>query len=277
MVLGNWLRSSYSKHTLAGRKGRILAKAYRKIQKWDQWLEQFPGRGVLAAESQFLHHLLSQFYGNQTLLIGTPHQYTLLKSSIMPNQLLLGPLLTHNSVKHHRSIESELHDLPIASGSLDLVLVPHILEYLDNPQQLLSEACRIVKPEGHIIVCGFNPYSLWGIKKWFSRDTDIPWTGSFIQPSTIKKWLQLADFKLVTQSMVLFRPPVQKETTFKKLKFLEWLGRKCFRPFGGVYILVAQAKVVPLTPIKLRWKQQLSGMRLPTIGVPRPTLRNSRR
>ena len=50
-------------------------------------------------------------------------------------------------------------------GSIDLVILPHILECIDNPRQLLAEACRIIKPEGHIIICGFNPHSLWGLKK----------------------------------------------------------------------------------------------------------------
>lgn len=53
-------------------------------------------------------------------------------------------------------------------------------------------------------------------------------------------------------------------------------GRKCHVPTGGVYLIVAQAKVIPLTPIKLTWKQKLSDVRLPAIGMPRPTIRNQR-
>lgn len=252
-----------------------MAKTYRKIQQWNHWLGHLPGRHVLDAEKKFLPHLISQYYGKHVLLIGTPKQHLLLKSSMMPIQHLLGPLLSHQHLNNVGSIESELVELPIASGSVDMVILPHMLEYLDNPRQLLAEACRVVKPEGHIIICGFNPLSLWGLRKWLARGKHIPWSGNFIAPMQIKSWLSLVDFKLVRQSMILFRPPITHEKIYKKLKFMEWLGKKCFKPFGGVYVLVAQAKVTPLTPIKLRWKQQLSNVRLPSaIRVSGPSIRN---
>jgi SAM-dependent methyltransferase len=291
MVLGNFYRSSYSKRiiftlTVAAlfcyrsskssiEEGITLAKTYRKIQQWDHWLNHASGAHVLDAEQKFLPHLISQYYGKHALLIGTPKQQVLLKASVMPIQHLLSPLPSHHHVKNMGSIESDLVELPLASGSVDMVILPHMLEYLDNPRQLLSEACRIVKPEGHIIICGFNPFSFWGLRKLFARHKNIPWSGSFIAPTQIKSWLGLADFKLVRQSMILFRPPITNAKVYKRLKFLEWLGKKCFAPLGGVYVLVAQAKVIPLTPIKLRWKQQLSNVRLPrTIGVPGPSIRN---
>jgi SAM-dependent methyltransferase len=251
-----------------------LAKTYRKIQHWDRWLGHFPGESVLTAEKKFLPHLLAQYYGNQALLIGTPRQHVLLKSCDIPNQYLLTPLLSHGHHGNIRTIESELHELPVASGSIDLVVLPHILEQIDNPRQLLSEACRIIKPEGHIIICGFNPHSLWGLKKLWVKNDAAPWSGNFINASSIKKWLGFADFELMKQSTLLFRPPVNNESVFNKLKFLEWFGRKSHIPFGGVYTLVAQAKVIPLTPIKLRWQQKLYDVKLRSIGMPKPTVRN---
>ena len=68
--------------------------------------------------------------------------------------------------------------------------------------------------------------------------------------------------------------PIEELSTFRKLKFMEWLGRRCWSPFGGVYMLVAQAKVIPLTPIKLSWKQKVTNIQLAPIGVPRPTIRD---
>jgi SAM-dependent methyltransferase len=252
-----------------------LAKTFRKIQQWDHWLGSFPGQSILDTEKKMLPQILTNYYGNQILLIGTPRQQAIIKSSSIPNRIILSPMFNdskHNSIQ---CVESDLHELPIASGSVDLVVLPHILEYLDNPRQLFSEACRIVKPEGHIIICGFNPSSLWGLKKLWANASKIPWSGSFIQTSLIKKWLGLADFKLKKQMTIFHRPPVAYEKIFNNLKFLEWLGTKCHSPFGGIYILIAQAKVIPLTPIKLRWQQKLSDVRLPAIGgMPRPTIRN---
>ncbi len=248
-----------------------MPKLYRMTQHWDHWLTQFLGQHVVAAERRCLQQLLSSYYGKYALLLGVPQQQGLLKSTVMPCQYLMTPLLV-NKNKFTEVIESEFYELPFASGSVDLVLVPHTLEHLDNPRKLLSEACRIVKPEGHIIILGFNPMSLWGLKKTMTTANVTPWNSHFIQSTTVKKWLGLADFELVLQDTFLFRPPTRHQRLFRKLTFLEWLGNKCYKPFGGVYVLIAKAKVVPLTPIRMRWQQKLSSLHA---TFPGPSMRDS--
>lgn len=169
-----------------------MAKAHRTIQHWDHWLTQSLGGRVLEAEQQFLPHLLTDCYGKHALLIGVPHQHVLLKFSSISHQVLLSPLI--NKYKMMTSIESDLHELPIHDASIDLVLLPHTLEFIDNPRQLLSEACRVVKPEGFIIIFGFNPYSLWGLKKRFTQHQGMPWTGNFIPASSVKKMVTIGRF-----------------------------------------------------------------------------------
>jgi len=247
-----------------------LAKTYRAIHQWDHWLQHALGRSVLDAEQEILFSLLEQRYGKHAVLLGSPQQQRLLNASVMPHYVLISPLIN----KDHAiaSIESGFYELPIASGCVDLVLLPHTLELLDNPQQLLMEACRIVKPEGHIIIFGFNSFSLWGLKKRWMQGKHMSWPGNFIQINTIKKWLALSDFQLTKQTMLLFRPPMQHASFYKKLKYIEWVGQKFLSSFGGAYMIMAQAKTIPLTPIKLRWQQQLSGMHA---SIPRPTIRIS--
>lgn len=249
-----------------------MAKTYRTIQQWNHWLTHFLGKSILDAEEKALTALLAGKFGKSTILIGVPHQNILLQASNLPCRYLLGPLLHRD--KYIRYIESAFYELPLQSGSVDQVILPHTLEFLDNPNQLLSEACRVVKPEGHIFILGFNPYSLWGIKKHFGKDKAIPWSGNFISALTVKKWLGLADFELEKQEMVLFRPPTQHFSLYKKLKFLEWLGKKCYKPFGGIYLLQARAKVTPLTPIRMHWTQEISGIGIRAGTLPGPSIRN---
>lgn len=249
-----------------------MARTYRIVLQWNHWLTTFLGKGLLNSEHKALSRLLVDQYGKTSLLLGVPHQYTLLKNSTLPYQFLLGPLLTHD--KNFHAIEATFYELPIQSGSVDQVILPHTLELIDNPHQLLSEACRIIKPEGHIFILGFNPYSLWGLKKYLSKGLNTPWSGNFISASVVKKWLALADFELENHRMLLFRPPTQHQSLFNKLNFLEWLGDKCYNPFGGVYILQAKAKVIPLTPIRLHWTQELSGVNISPGSIPGPSIRN---
>lgn len=248
-----------------------MVKTYRTVQQWETWLTHFLGMSILETEQAFLADLLADRYGKYALLIGLPTQHELLKSSVIANRIVLSPLVNKN--KYIKFIESEFYELPLFSGSLDLVILPHTLEFIDNPHQLLSEACRVVKPEGDIIIFGFNPWSLWGIKKWWVESKNVPWSGNFIPANRVKKWLALADFELIMHKMLLYRPPLRHPLLYQKLKWLDWLAQKCQMPLGNLYVLVAKAKTIPLSPIKLHWKQRLPAL---SVTIPGPTMRDSR-
>lgn len=247
--------------------------SHRSIIHWNQWLSQKLGRLVIQAERAILGSLLTGTYGKHAILIGVPAQEELLKLFDFPCRSLLAP--SYSQLQELRVIESSFHELPIASGSIDLVVLPHALELVDNPRQLLAEACRIVKPEGHLIICGFNPFSLWGLKKIFRQQESIFSALHFLKMRLVKEWLNLSDFELVKETTTFYRPPLQNQQILKKLQFLEQLGSQCHLPVGGVYILMAKAKVIPLTPIRLRWKQTLAKVAVPTT-IPGPTARNSK-
>lgn len=241
-----------------------MAHGYRNLQQWNQWLTQHNlGSSIIKAEQQVLSLLLKNHFGKNALLIGTPEQQVLLDSTTMPRHALLSPLTNHHH--YQRYIEGDLHELPILTGSIDLVLLPHTLEFVDNARQLLSEACRIIKPEGLIVISGFNPYSAWGIKKYIGKKNKrTPWAGRLIPPYQIRSWLNLADFLMEKQTSAMFRPPINHANVFEKLHFLEKVGNVCFPKLGGVYIILARAKVIPLTPIRMKWKQQFGGIRIST-------------
>lgn len=241
-----------------------MPHGYRTLQHWNQWLgKEYLGGCLLEAERAQLSKLLFRHFGKHALLIGVPQQLDLLKATAIPCHTLVTPLIAHEKRTNY-IIEGDWHDLPIATGSIDLVMLPHALEFVNNPRQLLAEACRVVKPEGLILICGFNPYSAWGLKKQFSKQKALPWSGNFTHANEIKKWLHLADFAMEKESTFLFRPPLTKASWFEKLHILESIGGKIAPALGGVYVLLARAKVIPLTPIKMRWKQQLSGVRIST-------------
>lgn len=247
--------------------------SHRSIVDWNQWLRAGLGQLVLQAEQGVVKCYAADKFGKHALLIGVPHQNSLLISlEIIPFHLLLTPLQPTQEAGM-KSIQSHLYELPIASGSVDMVILPHTLELVDNPRQLLAEACRIVKPEGHLIISGFNPYSLWGIIKISRRKNGVIPDLNFLKYKTVRQWLKLSDFELVKHSTVLYAPPIKNQQLVKKLQFLEWLGNKCHLPWGAVYIMMARAKVIPLTPIRLRWKQSLATLPIPT-RIPGPTVRN---
>lgn len=240
-----------------------MVHGYKTIQHWDQWLTQHQlGQNLLHAEKQALDQLLDKHFGKHALLLGVPRQSALLKANSIIYHTVLSPFAEKDDSAH--SVETNFHELPIATGSIDLVLLPHTLEFVDNPRQLLAEACRVIKPEGLIVICGFNPYSLWGLHKLFTKQKAMPWKANFIQASKVKSWLHLADFELEKHQGLLYRSPRAYHKSYQSTNLLECIGNKCFHHLGGVYVLLARAKVVPLMPIKMQWKQQLGGIRIST-------------
>jgi SAM-dependent methyltransferase len=241
-----------------------LAQGYRALHHWGQWLEQhFLGSRLLDKEEKQLSRLLERTFGKHAVLIGVPQQAALLHAAKLPIHTLVTPLVPHG--KDTTYVEGGLQELPLLTGSIDLVVLPHTLEFVDNPRQLISEACRTIKPEGLLVICGFNPYSTWGIKRLMSkRSKGVTWETNLIQLQKIKNWLKLADFELEKQESVFYVPPVNRPSWYNKLQFLERIGALCFPMMGGVYFIIARAKVIPLTPIRLKWKQQLSGARVST-------------
>jgi SAM-dependent methyltransferase len=247
----------------------------RLVVHWNQWLHQVLGQLILDTEREVLETFLSGKYGKHAVLIGVPHQRALLEPIDLPCHLLVTSLFHHPG--NLKTIETKLDELPLVSGSTDLVILPHTLELMDNPRQLLTEACRIVKPEGYLVICGFNPYSLWGFKKTFFKGDkvfNLP-DLHFLKHRTVKKWLALADFELIKESTLLYSPPLENQKLLKKLAFLERVGSKCHLPWGAIYVLIAKARVTPLTPIRWRWKQNLAPVPIPS-SIAGPTIRNTK-
>ena len=59
--------------------------------------------------------------------------------------------------------------LPFPDHSLDLVVLPHALELSRDPHLTLREVERVLVPEGRVMILGFNPASLWGLRQRFGR------------------------------------------------------------------------------------------------------------
>lgn len=238
-----------------------MAHSYRTLQQWNHWLHRpHLGAALLKAEASVLERALAKHYGKHAVLIGVPNQADLFHATTQSLHTIVGPMVSHTAFAS--SVESHLHELPFLSGSIDLVLLPHTLEHVENPRQLLAEACRIIKPEGLIVVTAFNPYSLWGVAKKMAKEQTAPWCGHFIPAHKIENWLRLADFEIEQRQGYFYRPPLTEKRWFDRLQWLEKI-HYLFPSLGGVNTIVARAKVTPLTPIRMKWKQQLSGIRLP--------------
>jgi SAM-dependent methyltransferase len=219
---------------------------------WDAWLGSPPGEYVLKWEQTQFDHIVSDIFGYHALQIGLP-QLPALAENRMPLQMILrAPHDKPNDEpggKWH-TIEGIPEELPFANQSLDLVVLPHVLEFATDPHAVLREVERVLMPEGRVVISGFNPASLWGLRQYCSHlvgQPYLPREGQFIALLRLKDWLKLLNFSVDRGRFGCYRLPLRSESGMEKLGFLEKAGDRWWPVLGSVFMLSAIKRVSTLT------------------------------
>ena len=225
-----------------------------------QWLTSTLGQHLLAREQAMYDAIVGDIFGFHALQLGLL-PLNALKNSRIPHLLRAG------NCEGDANCESDY--LPFAESSIDLLCLPHVLEFSRNPHQTLREAERVLVPEGHLIITGFNPISAWGVKQTLSKDTTYPWHGHFFTLSRIKDWLALLGLEFVSGQMNGYALPINDEKWLKRLAFMDKTGDKWWPMMGGIYFIVAKKRVVNMTLLKPNWKQNSLKSRLAVSSNPK--------
>src|SRR5258706_13674311 len=117
--------------------------------------------------------------------------------------------------------------LPLASQSVDLVALPHVLESHPNPHEVLREAERVLMPEGQVVISGFNTASLWRARQLFTwRARDVPWDARFIGLLRLRDWLRVLGFELNGGKFGCYAPPLRQKAWVERFAFLDKAGAR---------------------------------------------------
>ena len=167
-------------------------KSDQSIIALDGWLHTPAGAYLRAWEQTCLDNLTADIFGYNAVQIGMP-QIDALAANRMPNKWLADIRLQSNAdALRQVALTLDYAELPFASQSIDLVVLPHVLEFAAEPHQILREVERVLIPEGQVIICGFNPRSMWGARHTLSRVSGkyfLPRTEELISMPRIKDWL----------------------------------------------------------------------------------------
>jgi SAM-dependent methyltransferase len=143
--------------------------------------------------------------------------------------------------------------LPFPSDSIDLVVLPHSLEFTHDPHQMLREVERVLRPEGRLVISGFNPASLWGLRQRVSRvrlgiglgsgHPYLPREGDFIGYWRLRDWLRLLAFDLEGGQFGCWRPPLSTARWLERFDWMDRVGERWWPVLGAAYVLVAVKRV----------------------------------
>ncbi len=214
------------------------------------WFRSPPGEQVLREESAILEQLLGGMFGYHLLQVSV-QQKSLYGASPVQHKIALG--LTD---RDGCPLVSSPEKIPLANDAVDVVLVHHLLDFADSPQLLLRELSRIVLPMGHLVIVGFNPFSLWGLMKPLASLTRRPpWTGHFISPGRLMDWMNLLNFRIDRAHFCHYGLPLPLRRQTDP-DYSRGLSRKTNWPLGAVYIIVARKQVGAMTPRRPVWKRR---------------------
>ncbi|CAN5706889.1 class I SAM-dependent methyltransferase [soil metagenome] len=224
------------------------------------WFEQPTGSYIRAWEQTLLDQMTVDIFGFNAVQIGQP-QINALAANRMPHKWL-----TNTSLANPRENSAApivlLHDfaeLPFASQSIDLVILPHVLEFAAEPHQVLREVERILIPEGRVIISGFNRTSLWGAGQATGRLTGrqlLPKEGEFISATRMKDWLKLLNMEVRQTDFGCYAPPFSTEKWLQRCAFMEKIGERWWPFLGAVYMMQAIKRVKGMHLIGPVWKQK---------------------
>lgn len=240
-----------------------------------------PGRYLLEWELGRLDHAVTDAFGFHALQLGLPeidalranrmpHRWVVNDAPVVPERLPeptpadddIPTLLPEMPV----ALACEFDALPFPADSLDLVVLPHTLEFAHDPHQVLREVERVLRPEGRVVITGLNPVSLWGLRQRVSRarlgiglGREPPYLsreGDFIGYWRLRDWLRLLGFTIEGGQFGCWRPPVSSPRWLERWKWLDGVGERWWPVLGAAYMVMAVKRVNGMRLIGLARQQR---------------------
>ena len=209
------------------------------------WFEGPLGARVLREEAALAPLALDDVFGFELLQVGAwgPARH-LLDGARTQHTTLLAPEMSTGV-----TLCAPLDSLPFRSDSIDAIFLPHTLELVEDPYAVLREAERVLIAEGCLMICGFNPFSGWGVRRAFAkyvgRQEFPPQTRRLLSERRLRDWVKLLGFDV--------------DNVYGYLGLLPTKGRlpgADARPraawMTGAYLLKARKRVPTMTLVRPR-------------------------
>lgn len=210
------------------------------------WQEVAQGEWLKEQLEQVISPMLTKFFGYYLLALGP-----------LGGELDLNGAQVRRTLRVHQWAEADLRthlcQLPFQANAVDACVMPFCLDYCVDPHQLIREAHRVVIPDGHLLVAGFNPLSPLLAGKLLPRHKHkAPWNGRSFTRHRVKDWLQLLGCEIVDEKKLVWSSLIGSSQHSELGQ--QW-GEKYFPFLASVYVVLAKKREVPLTPAKPVWKR----------------------
>lgn len=235
-----------------------------------EWFETPAGSYLLAWEQAQLDDAVADLFGYHAVQLGVP-ELDALKRNRMPHRWLA---VSESDLRCAAvTFHADFTALPFPANSLDLVILPHALEFSPDPHATLREVERVLVPEGKVVICGLNPVSLWGLRqrrsRWYHRlgwgQVFLPEWGDLIGFWRLRDWLRLLSFEVETGRFGCYRPAVESADWLRRFTWMDRVVPRFLPIAGAAYFVVATKRVRGMRLMGAQWK---SAAKRSTSAVP---------
>lgn len=243
----------------------------RRVLRPPQWLETARGRLLIQQERRELKAVMPAILGYRMLQVGRWG----LSADTAGGSAILRHWIFDTDIRPGVAAQVDPGNLPVASRSVDAVLLPHSLELTPHPHRLLREADRVLCDRGQIILLGFNPLSPGVLMRHMPmRHPWYPAVHRLYSVGRTSDWLGLLDYEI--EKTVYFGRgfPWLKRSTSHQSGLPQLISdpvQALLEGFSQAYLVFARKRVIPLTPARRRWESRpkLGPMALPEARVSR--------
>jgi SAM-dependent methyltransferase len=212
----------------------------KRHANFEQWFQTPLGRALLKDQRNCADDRVSGLTGARQLQIGVSHRLPLATTSDFSQRITTTASWCQELPAG--VVVCDADELPFPGDSMDLVILHHSADFSAQPHQVLREASRVLRGGGHMLILGFNPASLWGLRKLVSRHGSGPWGGRFLMRSRLEDWLGLLNFEIESMDSQFFCPPIQSPALIDAVSDRELPGSR-FLPGGAYYCILATKRV----------------------------------
>jgi len=222
------------------------------------WFQSAPGRYVAAWEQTQIDAMVADVFGYYAWQIGLPG-LDLLRANRIPFKGYVGAHPPDARLRAQSCVLANPESLPFESQSVDLLVLPHVLESSDAPHQVLREVERVLIPEGRVVISGFNPWSLWGLRGVLPGFD--PWWPpppcAQVSVARLKDWFKLLSLEVDRGRYGCYAPACRSETWLKRWQFMEKAGDRWWAVGGAVYVVAAVKRVAGMRLVGPAWKRRV--------------------
>lgn len=138
-----------------------------------------------------------RFHGDTLLWVGCHAASTETVRGCMVRNRFFASEVAGQAPEDLSSLTCSLEALPLPNSSVAAMVLHHALETAADPRAALREAARVLMPGARLVLCAFNPISLWGLRGAYATLREDSFSGlRMVNTIRLIDWLALLGFEL---------------------------------------------------------------------------------